>query len=98
MIFGTLFALLVDVGVTLLELVHAAAGVHQLLLAGEVGVALGADFNLQFLLGGTGGESLTAYATDDGLAVLGMDAFLHCFHLFCAFMMDSWRATMSHLS
>ena len=73
-------ALLVQqIAVALLELVHAAAGNHQLLLAGVERVALGADFNLQLLLGGAGGECFTAYAANDCLTVLGMDAFLHCF-------------------
>ena len=74
-----------QIAVALLELIHTAAGVHQLLLAGVERVALGADFNLQLLLGGAGGEGFTAYAANDCLTVLGMDAFLHCFfHLFCA--------------
>ena len=59
-----------------------AARVNELLLAGEERVALGADFNLQLLLGRAGGEGLAAYAADDCFAVLGMDAFLHDFHLF----------------
>ena len=61
----------------LLEAIDAAAAIHQLLLAGEEGMALGADFNTQFLLGGTGLESFTAHAAHDGLFVLGMDLFLH---------------------
>ena len=36
------------------ELIHAAAGVNQLLLAGVEGVALGADFNGDVLLDGAG--------------------------------------------
>ena len=71
-----------QIAVALLELVHAAAAVYQLLLAVEERVALGADFNLQLLLGRAGGEGLAAYAADDCFAVLGMDAFLHDFHLF----------------
>ena len=69
---------------TLLEAIHTSAAVHQLLLAGKEGMALGANFNLQFRLGGTGFERLAAHATDDRLAILGMDLFLHDFHLFCA--------------
>ena len=69
---------------TLLEAIHTSAAVHQLLLAGKEGMALGANFNLQFGLGGTGFERLAAHATDDRLTVLGMDLFLHDFHLFCA--------------
>ena len=64
---------------TLLEAIHASAGVHQLLLARKEGVALGADFNLQFRLGRTGLKRLTAHATDDGLAIFGMDLIFHAF-------------------
>ena len=73
-----------QIAVALLELIHTTAGVHQLLLAGVERVALGANFNLQLLLGRAGREGLAAHAAHDRLAVLGMDAFLHCFHLFCA--------------
>ena len=68
--------------VTLLETIDTAAGVNQLLLAGVERVALGADFNAQLLLGGTGDESVTADAGDGNLLILRMDAFLHDFHLF----------------
>ena len=67
---------------TLVEALDASAGIDQLLLTREERVALGADFNLQLLLGRAGGEGLAAYAADDCFAVLGMDAFLHDFHLF----------------
>ena len=70
----------------LLEAIHATAAVHQLLLAGEEGVALGANFNPQFLLGGAGFKGFAAHAAHDGLLVLGMDLFLHFdFHLFCPY-------------
>ena len=62
---------------TLLEAVNASAGIDQLLLAGEEGVALGANFDLQFTLHGTRLKRLTAHATDDGLAIFGMDLFFH---------------------
>ena len=62
----------------LLEAIDASASVHELLLAGIEGMALGADINLHFRFGGTGLERLTAYAANDALAVLGMDLFLHC--------------------
>ena len=67
--------------VALLEAIDTAAGVNQLLLAGEVRVALGADFNAQLLLGGTGDEGVAADAGHGNLLVLRMDAFLHDFHL-----------------
>ena len=67
--------------VALLEAIDASAGVNQLLLAGVERVALGADFNAQLLLGGTGDESVAADAGHGNLLILRMDAFLHDFHL-----------------
>ena len=63
--------------VLLVELVNAAAGVNQLLLAGVEGVALGADFHGDVLLGRTGLDDSAASALDGGLLVIGMDSFLH---------------------
>ena len=62
---------------TLLEAIHTAAAVHQLLFAGKERMALGADFYLQLRLSGTGFKRLTAYAMDDCLAILGMDFLFH---------------------
>ena len=64
---------------TLLETVNTSAVIYQLLLAGEERMALGADFNLQFGLDRPRLKRLTAYATDDGLAIFGMDLFFHAF-------------------
>ncbi len=66
----------------LVEPVNPSTSVNQLLLAGIEGVALGADFNTNVLLGGASGKSITARAPDRGLFVLGMDTFLHFVHLF----------------
>ena len=63
---------------TLLEAIHTAAGINELLLAGVEGMTLRADIHLQFLLGRTGFKRLTAHAANDTLAVLGMNLFLHC--------------------
>ena len=63
--------------VTLLETVHASASIDELLLAGKEGVALGANFNLQFTLDRAALESVAASATNDALTVIGMDSFLH---------------------
>ena len=68
--------------VTLLETIHAAAGINQLLLAGVERMALRADIDAHLLLHGTGLKGLAADAANDGLAVIGMDLFLHGFHLF----------------
>ena len=67
--------------VLLVELINTAAGVDQLLLAGVEGVALGADFNGDVLLGGAGLDDVAAGASDGGLLVIGMDSFLHCVKL-----------------
>jgi hypothetical protein len=64
---------------TLLEAVNASAGINQLLLAGKERVALGANFDLQLGLDRPRLKRLTAYATDDGLAIFGMDLFFHAF-------------------
>ena len=45
-------------------------------------MALGADFNLDVLFGGTGRENVATGAADRSLFVLGMDTFLHVVHLF----------------
>ena len=67
---------------SLVETINTSTGVNQLLLAGIERVALGADFNTDFLLGGTSGEGVATSATDGGLLVLRMDAFFHVVHLF----------------
>ena len=61
----------------LVELINAAAGINQLLLACKERMTLGADFNTDITLGGTGFDNFAAYALDGGLLVIGMDTFLH---------------------
>ena len=56
----------------LVELGHASAGINQLLLAGIERVALGANFDLDVLLRGTGLNDLTARASNRRLFVLRM--------------------------
>ena len=63
--------------VTLLEAVYTSAGVYQLLPAGVERMALGANFDLELALYGTGLEGLTASATNDALTVIGVDILLH---------------------
>ena len=63
--------------VALLEAVYAATCIHQLLLAGIEGMALGADIDPHLLLNGAGFEGFPAYAADDRLVILGMDVLLH---------------------
>ena len=67
--------LLLEVLKSLLELVNTAANVNELLLAGEEGVALGANFNSDLVaLCGLGGNGLAACATNDALFVIRMDS------------------------
>ena len=63
---------------TLVELGNASAGIHQLLLAGEEGVTLRADFHANILLRRTCLNHITAGAFDSSLLIIGMDSFLHC--------------------
>jgi hypothetical protein len=76
------FSNLVEI-VSLLEFVHAAAGIYQLLLACEERMAFGADFNSHFGagLGGACFESVAASADYVDFMVIGMDSFFHCFLL-----------------
>ena len=67
---------------SLVETVNTSTGVNQLLLAGIERVALGADLNSDFLLGGAGGKSIATSAANCSLFVLRMDAFSHFVHLF----------------
>ena len=66
----------------LVEPVNPSTSVNQLLLAGIEGVALGADFNTNVLLGGASRKDVTTRAADRGLFILGVDTFLHFVHLF----------------
>ena len=67
---------------SLVETVNTSTGVNQLLLAGIERVALGADFDLDVLLGRTGSKNVTTSTTDGGLFIVRMDAFSHVVHLF----------------
>ena len=60
------------------EALHASGGVHQFLLAGKEGVAVGADFQADFaFVGGTGGKHIAASAVHARVVVCGMDSCLH---------------------
>ena len=67
---------------SLIEPINTSTGVNQLLLAGIERVALGADFNLDVLLGGTGRKDVATSTANRRLFVFGMDTFLHVVHLF----------------
>lgn len=62
---------------TLLEAVNTSAGVNNLLLAGEKRMALGADFNADFLGGGTCFDHVAASTLNGSGLVLGMQIFSH---------------------
>ena len=60
---------------SLLELVKTSAGVNKLLLTGEEGMALGANFNSDLAaLGGLSGNGLTASAADYALLIIRMNS------------------------
>lgn len=65
--------------VSLLELVNTATGVNEFLFAGEIRMALGADFDFENvgLLGGAGEERISASALNGDGVVIRMDAFFH---------------------
>ena len=67
---------------SLVETVNTSTSIDQLLLAGIERVALGADFNTDVLLGGTGRKDVATSTADRSLFVVGMDAFSHVVHLF----------------
>src|SRR5262245_32478145 len=59
------------------EALDPAGGVHELLLAGEEGMARRADLDVDALLRGAGFDDIAACADDGALLVAGMNAFLH---------------------
>ena len=68
----------VALGVFAAEALHAAGGIHELLLAREEGVAGGADFYADVaLVGGAGDKCVPAGAMDSYFTVVWMD---RCFH------------------
>ena len=67
---------------TTVEAINTSAGVNQFLLASVEGMALGANFNVDFGLSGTSVDNLTASAGDGAIHIVGMDSLFHSFHLF----------------
>src|SRR6516164_4621233 len=74
--FGGLLAALGPV-VLALELLAPAGGIDVLHLAGEEGMAGGADFHRDLLACAARGELVAAAADDGGLGVFGMNAGFH---------------------
>ena len=66
----------------LLKAVNTSAGIHELLFAREVRMALGTNFNADIALGRTGLNDFAAGAAYRGLLIFRMDSFLHSEHLF----------------
>src|SRR5450755_3902435 len=65
-------------GVLATEALDAASGIHELLLAGEEGVAGGADVYADVaFMGGPGDKRIAASAVHTDFRVIGMD---RCFH------------------
>ena len=72
--------LLLEVLESLLELINTSACINKLLLAGEEGVALGANFYSDLAsLSGLSNNGLAACALDYALFVLGLNSFFHFF-------------------
>ena len=61
--------------VLLVELINAAAGIYQLLLACKERMTLGADFNMKIALCGSGGDYVAACTSDGAFFIIRMDLF-----------------------
>ena len=71
-----------------LELINASACIDKLLLAGEEGMALGADINSQLAaLGGLGYNSLAACTSDGASLIVRMNSVFHFFYLTSKYLM-----------
>ena len=64
--------------ISLIESVNSSACINKLLLAGIEGVALGANFNSDILLGGTSLDHIAACAGNSGLNIVRVDSLFHC--------------------
>jgi hypothetical protein len=64
-------------GVLSLESLDPAGRIDQLLLAGEEGVALGTDFQVDFGLGRTGPECFTARTLHHRVDIVGVNTRFH---------------------
>ena len=65
-------------GAARFEFLNASCGIDKLLFASVEGMAVGADFNANFLLGGPGGEGMSARANHFGVwEVCRMESVFH---------------------
>jgi hypothetical protein len=76
--FGTVRLLAAE---TLVEAIHASAGVNQLLLARVERMALGANFDMDLRLRGTSLDHIAACASNGAVNVVRMNTLFHSFHL-----------------
>jgi len=74
---NALFAKLLNCCKTLLKSINASAGINELLLTSEEGVALGANFYIHIALNGMGNNSLATSALNGSNLVLGMNSGFH---------------------
>ena len=77
---------------TLLKAINTSASIHQLLLASVEGMALGANFHLQFLFHRASFKRFTAHAANGGCPIFGMDFILHDFTSFAHALLGLFQA------
>lgn len=65
-------------GAALFEFLNRTGGVQKVLLAGIERVAIGTNFNMKLLFGGTGGEYVAAGADNLGISkICWVEIFFH---------------------
>ena len=84
------FGLLVQIE-TPLKAINTSASVYQLLFAGKIGVALGANLDSDLVLCGTCHKFVAAVAFYLYLLILRMDSFSHFFHLILCLLINNPR-------
>ena len=67
----------------LFELIYTSARIDKLLLAGEKGMAFGANFNTKVVLCGSCNDCFSAGTFNCDFLVFGMYSFLHFLHPLC---------------
>lgn len=77
--------------VLLVELLDTTASSSSFLLSGVERMALGANLDVDLLLGGSYGEGISAVAGYGSFIVIRMDSFSHDFHLSYGFNLISFQ-------